>query len=279
MTGLDRDTSKSPDRTGVCCTGRCAPSQCETITGPSFSSLNKPDQERTPAYRDSSGSESPSGCLLCYFFRRLGGAIWPALCSHRGASTLPAQPVSLPPLERCRGSRDEPGRGALAARRHCVPSDRRDQRRRKMTLRRRGSRKDGGSPGWSGHAKSVASSFGSGPEQNGAARPESQAPHAQRGQRRAIPGRSSMPIGNQVLDRRSLKRRHQQPSSAQWARALITIVRCTDQPARARCTHQNRCCSALFTAAKRIVGRVTGDSQIASASAACILDTVDAGRT
>ena len=76
MTGLDRDTSKSPDRTGVCCTGRCAPSQCETITGPSFSSLNKPDQERAPAYRDSSGSESPSGCLLCYFFRRLGGAIW-----------------------------------------------------------------------------------------------------------------------------------------------------------------------------------------------------------
>ena len=76
MTGLDRDTSRSPDRTGVCCTGRCAPSQCETITGPSFSSLNKPDQERTPAYRDSSGSESPSGCLLCYFFRRLGGAIW-----------------------------------------------------------------------------------------------------------------------------------------------------------------------------------------------------------
>ena len=76
MTGLDRDTSKSPDRTGVCCTGRCAPSQCETITGPSFSSLNKPDQERTPAYRDSSGSESPSGCLLCYFVRRLGAAIW-----------------------------------------------------------------------------------------------------------------------------------------------------------------------------------------------------------
>ena len=76
MTGLDRDTSESPDRTGVCCTGRGAPSQCETITGPGFSSLNKPDQERTPAYRDSSGSESPSGCLLCYFVRRLGGAIW-----------------------------------------------------------------------------------------------------------------------------------------------------------------------------------------------------------
>ena len=85
MTGLDRDTSKSPDRTGVCCTGRCAPSQCETITGPSFSSLNKPDQERTPAYRDSSGSESPSGCLLCYFFRRLGGAIW----------GIPVQPIHI----------------------------------------------------------------------------------------------------------------------------------------------------------------------------------------
>ena len=78
MTGLDRDTSKSPDRTGVCCTGRCAPSQCETITGPSFSSLNKPDQERTPAYRDSSGSESPSGCLLCYFFRNCPGSRWPS---------------------------------------------------------------------------------------------------------------------------------------------------------------------------------------------------------
>ena len=86
MTGLDRDTSKSPDRTGVCCTGRCAPSQCETITGPSFSSLNKPDQERTPAYRDSSGSESPSGCLLCYFFRRLGGAIWGIPGETRAAS-------------------------------------------------------------------------------------------------------------------------------------------------------------------------------------------------
>ena len=86
MTGLDRDTSKSPDRTGVCCTGRCAPSQCETITGPSFSSLNKPDQERTPAYRDSSGSESPSGCLLCYFFRRLGGAIWGIPVGNRAGS-------------------------------------------------------------------------------------------------------------------------------------------------------------------------------------------------
>ena len=96
MTGLDRDTSKSPDRTGVCCTGRCAPSQCETITGPSFSSLNKPDQERTPAYRDSSGSESPSGCLLCYFFRRLGGAIWgiPVKGSPKPAKTRISRPAS-----------------------------------------------------------------------------------------------------------------------------------------------------------------------------------------
>ena len=72
----------------MCCTGRCAPSQCETIAGPSFSSLNKPDQERTPAYRDSSGSESPSGCLLCYFFRRLGGAIWGIPVNYVASDTL-----------------------------------------------------------------------------------------------------------------------------------------------------------------------------------------------
>ena len=55
MTGLDRDTSKSPDRTGVCCTGRCAPSQCETITGPSFhkpcSYTTRRDTIRLPANR------------------------------------------------------------------------------------------------------------------------------------------------------------------------------------------------------------------------------------
>ncbi len=32
-----------------------AASQCEMVTGPSFSSPNQPDQERTTAYRDSSG--------------------------------------------------------------------------------------------------------------------------------------------------------------------------------------------------------------------------------
>jgi len=60
MTGLGRDTSRSPDRTGVCRAGRSAPSQCEMVTGPGFSSPNQPDQERTTAYRDSSGSESRS---------------------------------------------------------------------------------------------------------------------------------------------------------------------------------------------------------------------------
>jgi hypothetical protein len=54
MTGLGRDISRSPDRTGVCRAGRSAPSQCEMVTGPGFSSPNQPDQERTTAYRDSS---------------------------------------------------------------------------------------------------------------------------------------------------------------------------------------------------------------------------------
>ena len=37
-----------------------APSRCETVTGPGFSSPNRPDQERTTAYRDSSGPISRS---------------------------------------------------------------------------------------------------------------------------------------------------------------------------------------------------------------------------
>ena len=37
-----------------------APSQCEMVTGPGFSSPNPPDQERTTAYRDSSGPNSRS---------------------------------------------------------------------------------------------------------------------------------------------------------------------------------------------------------------------------
>ena len=32
--------------------------QCEMVTGPGFSSPNQPDQERTTAYRDSSGPDS-----------------------------------------------------------------------------------------------------------------------------------------------------------------------------------------------------------------------------
>ena len=34
--------------------------QCEMVTGSSFSSPNQPDQERTTAYRDSSGPDSRS---------------------------------------------------------------------------------------------------------------------------------------------------------------------------------------------------------------------------
>ncbi len=52
--------SRAPDRTGVCCAGRSAPSQCEMVTGPGFSSPNQPDQERTTAYRDRSGPDSRS---------------------------------------------------------------------------------------------------------------------------------------------------------------------------------------------------------------------------
>ncbi len=38
MTGLGRDTSRSPDRTGVCRAGRSAPSQCEMVVGVRFRS-------------------------------------------------------------------------------------------------------------------------------------------------------------------------------------------------------------------------------------------------
>ena len=63
MTGLGRDTSRLADRTGVCGARRSAPSECEIVTGSSFSSPNQPDQERTTAYRDSSGLESRSDAL------------------------------------------------------------------------------------------------------------------------------------------------------------------------------------------------------------------------
>ncbi len=38
MTDLGRDTSRSPDRTGVCRAGRSAPSQCEMVVGVRFRS-------------------------------------------------------------------------------------------------------------------------------------------------------------------------------------------------------------------------------------------------
>ena len=60
MTGLGRDPSGSPDRTGVCRAGRRAPSECEMVRGPAFRSPDQPDQERTTAYRDSSGPQSRS---------------------------------------------------------------------------------------------------------------------------------------------------------------------------------------------------------------------------
>ncbi len=60
MTVTHPVASRSPDRTGVCCAGRSAPSQCEMATAPRFSSPNQPDQGRTKAYRDSSGPGSRS---------------------------------------------------------------------------------------------------------------------------------------------------------------------------------------------------------------------------
>ena len=55
MAAAHSGASRSPDRTGVCCAGQSAPSQCEMVTGPDFSSANQPDQKRTTAHRDSSG--------------------------------------------------------------------------------------------------------------------------------------------------------------------------------------------------------------------------------
>ncbi len=60
MTALHPGASRSPDRTGLCRAGRSAPSQCEMVTGPGFSSPNQPNQERTTVYRDSSGPNSRS---------------------------------------------------------------------------------------------------------------------------------------------------------------------------------------------------------------------------
>ncbi len=60
MTALHPGASRSPDRTGLCRAGRSAPSQCEMVTGPGFSSPNQPDQVQTTAYHDSSGPNSRS---------------------------------------------------------------------------------------------------------------------------------------------------------------------------------------------------------------------------
>jgi len=61
------------------------------------------------------------------------------------------------------------------------------------------------------------------------------------------------------------------PSSAMCARsALTSMVRWRTRISRVRCTINTLCRSALFTATKRMVGRVTA-SQIASASAASFL--------
>ncbi len=58
MTAAHPVASGSPDRTGVCCAGRSAPSRCERFTGLGFSSPNQPDQERTTAYRARAGPDS-----------------------------------------------------------------------------------------------------------------------------------------------------------------------------------------------------------------------------
>ena len=51
--------SKSPDRTGVCCAGRSAPSQRKMVTGPRFSSQIRPNQVEAMAYRASAGPDLP----------------------------------------------------------------------------------------------------------------------------------------------------------------------------------------------------------------------------
>ena len=45
------------------------------VTGPSYSSPNQTNQERTTTYRDSPGAGLAVGCPLCYHCQRLGGAI------------------------------------------------------------------------------------------------------------------------------------------------------------------------------------------------------------
>ena len=58
MTAAHPVAFRSPDRTGVCCPGRIAPSHGEMVTGPGCSSPNQPDKERTTAYCASAGPDS-----------------------------------------------------------------------------------------------------------------------------------------------------------------------------------------------------------------------------
>jgi hypothetical protein len=61
------------------------------------------------------------------------------------------------------------------------------------------------------------------------------------------------------------------PNSAKCARKAFTSpVRCRTSRSRPRCSSRAACCSAVFTATNRIVGRTTA-SQIAAASAASFL--------
>ena len=60
------------------------------------------------------------------------------------------------------------------------------------------------------------------------------------------------------------------PNSARCPRrALINIVLCRTRRSRTLCSMSTDCCSTVFTATNRMVGRVTA-SQIASASAASV---------
>ncbi len=58
MTAPHPVASKSPGSTGVRCTGLCAPSQYEMVTGPGFSSPNQLDKDPATADRAGAGPYS-----------------------------------------------------------------------------------------------------------------------------------------------------------------------------------------------------------------------------
>ena len=88
MTAAHPGASRSPDRTGVCGPGRRAPSQCEMVTGPGFSSPNQPDQERSAIYRTSLGPtcilDALRATLGCYCREPSGDS----RVRHMGALTM-----------------------------------------------------------------------------------------------------------------------------------------------------------------------------------------------